>query len=516
METTTTSRMSEAISVTGLAKRYGQTQALREMSFSVNRGEVHAILGENGAGKSTLIRILSGALRPDTGTIKVDGRDVVLRRPGDARAAGIGTAYQELTLVPEQSVAQNLFLGREPRTGFGLVTNSQLAARAVELLRRWKLDLDPETLISDLTLGERQQIELVRTFAREPEILLLDEPTAALGVSQVEWLFEQIDEAKRAGKAIVFISHRMDEVRAICDRSTVLRGGVSVGTFVADEVSDQEIVRLMLGKEVETLRRIESTTKPGAVLVEARGLVVEPHLQGADIAVREGEIVGVAALQGHGQREMFEALFGATRPDAGSIVDSAGKDLNMSSPRDAILSGIGISLVPEDRKYEGLLTEMSCKNNVTLPRLPLISRLGFVRSSTELKAAQDVFDMVEVRQSAMYDSPASLSGGNQQKLVLGKWLGMGIRCMLMYDPTRGVDVGTKAEIFALMRDFAADSGGVLFYSTDIEEILALSHRVVVIYKGEVVAEISAAELNREVLLSAMLGQTAHTTEHLAG
>lgn len=507
-----------ALQVSTVSKRYGATVALREASFTVEKGHVHALIGENGAGKSTLVKILSGSVQADEGSISVAGEPIRLRSSRDALAAGIATAFQELTLVRHLTVAQNIMLGRGPRNRFRLVTSNHLASATRELLDEWELTgVDPDVPVGGLSLSVRQQIELVRVLSRKTPVVLLDEPTAALGAAQVEWLFRQIRRLRDAGGTVVFISHRMGEVREICDEVTVLRSGHEVATFDTAEATDDEVVEMMIGRSVETAM---AETGPEATIGEpvlaVDELTADPGLRGATFTLRSGEIVGVAALQGHGQFELFTTMFGARRSTGGTITVN-GKPVRLRSPHDAIHKGLGINLIPEDRKAEGILLNMSGLANVTLPHVSSFARMGFLNKRAERAGARKVFQQLNVRLSALDDDVSSLSGGNQQKLVIGKWMLTGSRILLMYDPTRGVDIGTKTEIFSMMRDFAREGKAIVFYSTDIEELLALSNRIVVLYRGRIVAELSREQSTRSSVLSAMLGSgSRHESESQPG
>lgn len=498
-----------ALELSDISKRYGATLALQDASFRVAKGSVHALIGENGAGKSTLVKILSGTVQPDSGTVSVAGVQAAFSTSRDALKAGIATAYQELTLVPHLTVAQNLLLGREPKSRLGLITNNRLAAAARVVLADWDLaDVDPDALVASLSLGVRQQIELVRTLSRNADVLLLDEPTAALGAVQVDWLFKQIRRVRAGGGTVVFISHRMGEVREICDQVTVLRNGHQVKTFSSNEASDAEVVEMMIGHTLERVLAAQPTGAPtGAPILTVTNLQSEPNLRGASFTLHEGEILGVAALQGHGQLELFMTLFGG-RKSTGGTIEIAGKEVRPKSPHDAVHLGLGISLVPEDRKAEGVMTNMSGLVNVTLPSLSKFAKFGFLDKKAEKAAALDLFSTLNVKTSALDQDVSSLSGGNQQKLAIGKWLVGDGRIMLLHDPTRGVDIGTKTEIFTLMSAMAAEGRSILFYSTDIEELLGVTNSILVMYRGTVVAHLSGDDCTRNAVLLAMLGGTS--------
>ena len=496
-----------ALKVENVFKRYGSTAALTDLSFEVVLGEVHALLGENGAGKSTLIKILSGVVQPDSGEFSTAAGPHRFRSPRDARAVGIATAFQELTLVPQLTVAQNLMLGQEPSNSLRLATNRALAEASYELLAEWELDgLDVELPVEGLPLGVQQQIELVRALGQGAGVLLLDEPTAALGAAQVEWLFRQVVRVKEAGTTVVFISHRMQEVREICDRVTVLRGGTSAGTFGAGGENDATVLQMMLGRDLEKAMRRKQGGIVGEAVLTLDRLTGTSGFHDVSLSLRSGEVVGLAALQGHGQSDLFMTLFGARRAASGRIIIGE-RDVKFRSPRAAIDSGLGISLVPEDRKTEGVILSLSGVRNVTLPNIGRLSRFGFMRRKAERAEAREIFEAVNVRLSAIDSDVSLLSGGNQQKLAIGKWLRTSSQCSLMYDPNRGVDVGTKEEIFNLMNLQAASGAALFFYSTDLEELLAVSHRIFVMYRGRIVAELSEDEMTREKILVAMLGQT---------
>jgi ribose transport system ATP-binding protein len=490
------------LTVTGLHKRYGAVRALDDAALTVAAGEVHALLGENGAGKSTLIKILSGAVRPDAGTIALDGRELRIRSPRDAAAAGIGTAFQELSLIPDLTVAQNLFFGREARTPLGTVRRTRVEVAARALLDELEIErIDVGAPLRTLPIAQRQLIEIAKALAREPRLLILDEATSALAPAEGEWLLRLARARARAGAAVLFISHRMPEIRAIADRVTVFRNGTDVGGGTIEEISDDEAVRLMLGRRVERLYPPRGERPPGEVVLAARGLRLGRRLDGVDLELRRGELLGVGGLQGQGQRELFNVLAGATR-GAGSIVLD-GRELTLASPRQALAAGI--ALVPEDRQREGLLLDLSIRDNVALPVLDRVSHGPFIDGGAELRLVERVAQRLQVTPGSWGRDAGALSGGNQQKVVLAKSLVAEARVLLLYDATRGVDVGTKSEIFALLRELTADGVSILFYSTDLQELTNVCDRVAVMSDGRIGGVLEGEALTDENVLRLSVG-----------
>ena len=496
-----------AVEVLGVAKRFGGTVAVADASFACAPGEIHGVIGENGAGKSTMMKILNGTVRPDSGRILVAGETVHFRSPGDALRVGIATAYQELTIERNLTVAQNLLLAREP-TRAGLVSFRRLRHRARKVLAEWDADdLDPAADASKISLAARQRLEIVRALSRKPRVLILDEPTSALGVNEVQWLFAQLKRVVAEGTAVIYISHRMDEVNLLSRRITVMRDGRTVETFAAGERSEADVMQMMLGKGLAhafDAEPAEPRRRDSNVVLEVSGLTSGIDLHDVSFDVHAKEIVGVAALQGHGQLSLFLSLFGAQRAMGGAIsVD--GDPVKLRSPRDAIRAGLGISLVPENRQEEGLLLGMSGVANLSIPSLQRYSRFGILRNRSEVRDVGAFASTVNLDPSSLRREVSSLSGGNQQKVVFGKWLLAKSRVLLLYDPTRGVDVGTKAEIFSLMSGFVEDGGSILFFSTDVEELVTVADRVLVLYRGRIAGELVGRSLTRDRILSMMLG-----------
>jgi ribose transport system ATP-binding protein len=496
------------LEVRGLVKRYGGTLALDHASLACGSEEIHGLVGENGAGKSTLVKILTGLVQPDEGEVLLDGSAVRLRSPRDAVRAGIAAAFQELNLIPYLTVAENLLMGREPRGAGGLVSSARLRSEAAAILADWGAkDIDPLAAVGRLPLATQQRVEIIRALSRRPRLLLLDEPTSALGVAEAQWLHEQIARTREAGASIVFISHRLGEIGDTCARVTVLRNGKEVATLSQSEAEHDEVVRLMLGRRIEDeYGRPSSGVAAGAEpLLEVDDLTCHPDLDGASFALRAGEVLGVAGLEGQGQRALFMALFGARRRDRGTV-RVGGEVRKLRSPRDAVRAGLGISFVPPERKVEGLMLEHSGTFNASLAALAShFASFGFIRRRKERTAAREVFARLGVPARALYEPVESLSGGNQQKVAIGKWLPLAARILLLYDPMRGVDIATKAELFSLMRELTAEGRAILFYSTDLEELVNVCDRVLVVYGGRVACELSGDELTLETALASILG-----------
>lgn len=501
--------MTSALQIRNLSKRYGATVALADVSLECAAGEVHALLGENGAGKSTLVKILSGIVRPDGGTLHANGQPLRTGSPAASRADGIATAYQEISLIKDLSVADNFRLGHEPLNLLGMIRKRRLEAEvAADLASLGIDDIDPRSKVRDLDLPLRQKIEIARAICMRPRVLLLDEPTASLSARDVQWLGQRIEQLKSDGVTVLFISHRMQEVRAFCSRLTILRNGRDVGTYDTDAISDEEIVHQTIGRSLDTIYPAKppaSAAPPAEPLLEVRSLATSGKLDDVSLSLRPGRILGIGALEGMGQRDLFLALFGLVETTAGDIVVH-GNPVSIRSPTDAIATGIGISLVPEDRKTEGLFLSLDGAENATMPQLSRYARYGLVRRDRQERAARGMFAALNLAERALWSPARVFSGGNQQKIVLAKWLMTGARILLLYDPTRGVDVGAKAEIYALMRKFAESGGTILFYSTEIAELVHLADEVTVLYRGRATASFSGDAISEVAIMSAALGR----------
>ncbi len=492
-----------AIEGAGLRKAYGGVLALDDATFSAAPGEVHALVGENGAGKSTMIKALAGVIRPDEGRVSIGGEEVRLRSPEHALRRGVATVFQELTLLPRMTVAENLLMGHEPRGGLGLIRRRELPAAAAELLAEHDVDsIDPGELIENLPLAQQQLVEIVRCVTREPDVLILDEPTSALSKREVEWLFGLVRGLRDAGSCVVFTSHRWSEVTDLADRITVFRNGTDVGT--RDELAEDEAVKLMSGREVSTAYVEPDDTPQDDVLLEA-GDLTAPGLNGVSLSLHAGEILGIGGLEGQGQRELFHALFGVM--PAGGELQVRGERIRLHSPRDAI--DAGIAFIPQDRKAEGLLLPMTVRENLTLPILKRLASAGVIRPSGERKAAGGMIERLSIDARRPGQPVGTLSGGNQQKVLLGRWLLADSQILLLYDVTRGVDVATKQDIYELVIKLAADGRAILFYSSDTEEIAHLCHRVLVLREGAVADELDGPDISPEDLIGASFREETH-------
>ena len=499
-----------ALRVDRVAKAYGATVALNGASFSARAGEVHALLGENGAGKSTMVKLLSGLVQPDAGTIKLAGQPVRLRRPVDAQRHGIQTAFQEMTLVKDLSVTENMLLPNAP-SRWGQLQRRHGERLVAAHLAALKLDhIDPRAELGELELPQRQKIEIARALFRRPRLLLLDEPTSTLSGRDIDWLGALIEQVRGDGVTVVFISHRLPEVRQFCDRITVLRNGRDIGTADVDAIGDDEVIRMIIGRSLAATFPAKPEARaenPGeAPVLEARNLATDGKLADAGFRLRRGEILGVAGLQGMGQQELFLACFGMAALRRGEILVD-GRRVTLASPRDAIRANIGISLVPEDRKTEGLFLRLDGCSNISLPVIDRFARWGLIDGPAETRAVAGILGAVEVQPRALYTRAGAFSGGNQQKIAIGKWLLAGSRVLLMFDPTRGVDVGTKHQLYVLMRRFADAGGAVLFHSTEIAELVNLCDRVLVLYAGRVATELAGEAITEETIMRAALGES---------
>ncbi len=486
----------------GISKSFPGVKALKSVSFDVRAGEVHALLGENGAGKSTLIKVLSGVHQPDEGELLIDGTPARLDGPYAARARGIATIYQELLLFPELTVAENIFFGHPPTRRGGALDWRAMRRDARKLLESLDIhDLDVGQVVGALSVGNRQRVEILRALSQDARVLIMDEPTAALTEHDVQRLFGIVRRLRARGVGIVYISHRMDEIFALADRVTVLRDGEYVGTRQVAATDQDELVRMMVGRRIEAL--FPKVTVPiGPPVLEVRDLMRPPATRGISFSLHRGEILGLAGLVGSGRSELAQAVFGITPARSGTIAIE-GAAVRIDSP--AAAKQLGIAYVPEDRATQGLVRPMTVRENASLAVLRQVARSGFIDASAEAALAEDAVRTFSIRTAGIEQVAGRLSGGNQQKIVLSKWLATRPRVLMLDEPTRGIDVGAKAEIHRLMGELAGQGLAILMISSELPEVLGMSDRVLVVREGRIAAEFARAEATPERVGAAMMG-----------
>lgn len=483
-----------ALQVTDLTKTFPGVNALVGVSFAAYPGEVHTLLGENGAGKSTLLKTVFGVQSPDSGEIRVEGKLVSLSRPSDAMAVGIAMVHQELSLVPQLTAIQNVVLGREKSRG-GVIDWGEARNRAKQGLARLSFDAPINVPVSQLSVAQQQIVELARALSTDARTIIMDEPTASLTTAESTRLFEIINSLREAGKAIIYVSHRLKEVLDLSDRVTALRDGKLVGTKLRAEISSEEdLIQMMVGRNLDAIGIRSTATEPGEELLRVEGMTVPGVIDNVSISLRGGEIVGMAGMVGAGRTEFARAVIGADRSSAGTVY-VRGKKTVMKRPSDAIKAGV--ALLTEDRKHQGLALDMTTASNVTLMDLP--ARGGFINRGRQRTIAVEALKPLNTKMQI--DKPVrTLSGGNQQKVVLARWLRTDSDVFIFDEPTRGIDVGAKGEIHAIMRNLADSGKAVLMISSDLPEVLAMSDRVLVMRRGRIVAELDRSEANEEAVV----------------
>ncbi|MFB0614743.1 sugar ABC transporter ATP-binding protein [Streptomyces sp. AGS-58] len=499
----------QVLAVRGLTRTFPGVRALDGVDLTLRPGEVHALIGENGAGKSTLIKVLTGVYRADAGDITFQGRKVAFTTPLEAQKAGISTIYQEVNLIPLLSVARNLFLGREPRNRLGLLDLARMNREAGERLRTFGVRVDVRQPLRTLGVGAQQMVALARAVVADARIVIMDEPTSSLEPREVETLFAVIRRLREAGIAVVYVSHRLDELYTVCDTVTVLRDGRRVHHGRLADLPRLELVSTMLGRELGEVRQ-EGLTKftgdhhaAGAQpVLEATDLTVPHRLHGVSVSIRPGEVVGLGGLLGSGRTETAKAISGAVPVRSGSVV-VAGVPVRGGSTPGALRAGI--SLLPEDRKSEGIVPGLSVRENIALAALPRLSRFGLVSESRVDSIVDTFIERLRIKASSPHQKAVELSGGNQQKVLLARWLAMNPKVLLLDEPTRGIDVGAKAEVQKLVDELAADGLGVLLISSDLEELIEGSDRVVVLKDGAVVGELTGDDVTEDKLMRTIAG-----------
>ncbi|WP_041410445.1 sugar ABC transporter ATP-binding protein [Sinorhizobium fredii] len=494
----------------GVSKRYGGVRALENAHLAVEAGRIHAILGENGAGKSTLIKIMAGVVAPDEGRMLLDGQDVTFRSPAAASAAGIACVFQELSLIPDLSVADNIAIANPPRR-FGLIDRRAQRAIAEEALARAGAeDIHPRTAVKDLPLSRRQMVEIAKALASGPRILILDEATSALTAGDVAKVFAVLKGLRSEGLALLYISHRMHEIAELADTCTVFRNGRNVASFAAGARSNSEVVEMMIGREYSNIfpPRQKRAIEPGkAPVLECRNLGWSDRLRDISLSVGEGEVVGLGGLEGQGQRLLLLALFGVLRGMSGSVLID-GAPVAISDPAAARKPPHCMALIPEDRKTEGLMLPMTVRENLSFAALDRISRGGVIDRAKEEQLIDEMLRLLEIKTAGLDVPVGALSGGNQQKVVIAKWLMRKPRIILLNDPTRGIDVGTKQELYRLLRQLAETGAAIVFYSTDYDELIGCCDRVLVLYDGRVVRELEGDAISERALIASALNVEA--------
>jgi rhamnose transport system ATP-binding protein len=491
-----------------ISKRFSGVEVLHDVSFSLRSGEVHALLGENGAGKSTLVKVVTGVHQPDGGVIKLDGSPVHFGDARESLQAGIAAIYQELSLFPDLNVAENIFAGRQPTAAGGRIDWRKLYAEADALLASLGVHLELKQKARNLSIAQQQMVEIARAISINARILIMDEPTSSLTLNEVDDLFRLVRRLRGEGTAIIFISHRLEELFEVADRVTVLRDGAYVDTRQIKEVTRDDLIRMMVGRTITNMFP-KQDVKPGKVVLKVDHLTRDGAFRDISFDLREGEILGMAGLVGAGRTNVARAIFGVEPPTSGRI-ELDGKEIRITSAQQAI--ALGLAYVPEDRQLHGLISPMSITANISLPVLQQYAYRGWLREKVERTAAVDAARQMEVRAHSIWQKARELSGGNQQKAVLAKWLSTKPRILILDEPTRGIDVGTKAAVHALMGKLASEGLAILMISSELPEVLGMSDRVIVMHEGSMTGHFTRSEATQEKIISAATRAVATGSE----
>lgn len=489
--------MSELVRMEGIEKRFPGVHALKSVDFDLRPGEVHALMGENGAGKSTLMKILSGVYQPDGGRVLIDGAEVTLPTPKAAQDLGIGIIHQELALMRDLTAAQNIWIGREPRKSFGRLDEAKLNADAAAIFQQMNLRIDPRTPVATLTIARQQMVEIAKALSHRSRVLIMDEPTAALNDAEIAELFAIIRKLKADGVGIVYISHKMDEIKRISDRITVMRDGAYVGTLDAEDAPISKIISMMVGRDLGEERVEVPDLTAAPVALEVSHLSRGRDLHDISFTLKKGEILGFAGLMGAGRTELARAIFGAEPPTSGEI-RIAGKPVSIRAPSDAVRAGIGY--LSEDRKHFGLALGMDVRANIAMATVPRYTdRLGRIEEKALGKIARDYIERLKIKTPSDTQEVRLLSGGNQQKVVIAKWLLRDCDILIFDEPTRGIDVGAKSEIYKLLNDLAARGKAIIVISSEMPEVLRLSHRIAVMCEGHLTGILPAGAAQEDIM-----------------
>src|SRR3954469_5723208 len=518
MPATTSSTRTEAVTmedepileVQGVTKHFAGVMALEDVSLSLMPGEVHALVGENGAGKSTLIKVLTGVYRPDEGELRFGGEPVSFSSPRAAQDAGISTIYQEIDLIPLRSVAQNIFLGREPRTRLGLTDRRRMRRESAEVLDRYGLDVDPGSTVRSLGLGVQQMVAIAKAVSREAKVVIMDEPTSSLEGREAQHLFEVIQKLREDGVAVLYVSHRLDELYEICERVTVLRDGKLVHTGALEELPRLELIAMMLGREAGEIEEQEAragheASDVGEPVLVARDLSDHPRVRSVSVEVRRGETVGLAGLMGSGRTETAKAIFGAEPLDNGTV-ELEDRAVRLRSPADAVPQGL--AFLPEDRKADGIFPGLSIRENIVAAALPRLSKRGVVSRAATDKLVDTFMERLDIKASSPDQPVGELSGGNQQKVLVARRLCTEPKILILDEPTRGIDVGAKAEVQGLISELSEQGLAVLMISSEPEEVVQASDRVLVLRDGALVETLSGDELTEDRIVHAIAKERA--------
>ena len=491
------------IEMRGIDKLFGSNQVLKQAGFTLESGEVHALMGENGAGKSTLMKILTGVYTKDAGTVLVDGKEVNYKNPQEAEKAGIVFIYQELNVMFDLTVEENLFMGKEIHGKFGICDKKAMQKKAQEALNTLGVNISPKTVMSELSVGQQQMVEICKALMADAKVIIMDEPTAALTQSETVALFKVIESLRKKGVSMVYISHRMEEIFELCDRITVLRDGSYIGVKNIPETNMNEIVKMMIGREIGE-RYPSRDVKIGKEVLKVKGLTRKGTFHDVSFSVRAGEVLGVSGLMGAGRTEIMQAVFGNLSYESGTI-EIDGEEVKISNPRQAMEHGIGF--ITEDRKTEGLMLDKSIRENISLCNLGRISKSSVISKEAEKDMVAEAIKDLHIKCFGPFHECNNLSGGNQQKVVLAKWILTNPKILILDEPTRGVDIGAKKEIYNIINKLAAQGVAIIMVSSELPEVLGMSDNIMVVREGEVRGIISYEEANQERVMTLATGGT---------